>query len=128
MNWRRYNTLKALETVAAQELYRSERRILVAGFLAPWIFLLTLNASLFANSASLSCAAALVVEHLLAKKFYAKYQENIGRAEDGWYARPSPESQALHRRCLALGIYGVLLWGFGSYPVTWLVNLVCVGT
>lgn len=124
----RSKALKAIETVAASTLYVWERRILIAGFLAPLIFLPTLNASLFANSASLSCAAALVVEFLLAQKVYNKYQENIARAEQGWYALPSPESQTLHRRCLTLGIYGVLLWGFGSYPVTWLVGLVCVGT
>lgn len=120
--------MRAVETVAAPELYRWERRISIAGFLAPLIFLPTLNASLFANSASLSCAAALVVEFLLAQKVYDKYQKNIVRAKEDWYAHPSPESQALHRRCLALGIYGVLLWGFGSYPVAWLTGLVCLGT
>jgi hypothetical protein len=115
--------LKAKETVVTQKLYRWERRFLVAGFLLPLIFLPTLNASLFANSASLSCAVALVVEYLLARKFSEKYQKNIERTEEGWYALPSPESQTLHRRCLALGVYGVLLWGFGSYPVTWLADL-----
>ena len=115
--------MEAVETVASPELYRWERRLVVAGFIAPLPFLIGLNGTLFANSASLPCAAALIVEYLLAQKTAKKYQENIVRAEEGWYAMLSAESHVLHRKCLALGIYGVLLWGFGAYPVSWLAAL-----
>ena len=114
--------MEAVETVASPELYRWERWLIAAGFIAPLPFLFGLNGTLFANSASLPCAAALLVEFLLAQKTAKKYQKNIVRAEKGWYAMPSAESQALHLKCLALGIYGVLLWGFGAYPVNWLAG------
>lgn len=77
---------------------------------------------LFANSASLSCAAALIVEFLLAQKVVDKYQKNIVRAQEGWFAMPSAESQVLHLKCLALGVYGVLIWGFGSYLPLWFLG------
>jgi len=115
--------LEAREIVASPELYRWERRILVAGFLAPLPFIPTLNGPLFANSACLSCTAALLVEYLLAQKVQDKYRKNIARAEKGWFALPSEESQSLHLKCLLLGAYGVLIWGFGSYPLTWLASL-----
>ena len=115
--------MKARQVIASPELYRWERRILIAGSLAPLLFIPTLDGPLFANSGSLPCAAALIVEYLLAQKVQDKYRKNIARAEQGWFALPSEESQSLHLKCLLLGLYGVLLWGFGSYPLSWLASL-----
>ena len=115
--------MEARQVVASPELYRWERRILVAGIFAPLLFIPTLNGPLFANSGSLPCAAALIVEYLLAQKVQDKYRKNIARAEEGWFALPSEESQSLHLKCLLLGLYGVLLWGFGSYALSWLASL-----
>jgi len=106
--------LEVRKTIAAPTLYRWERLLLFAGFIAPFFFLPSGNWTLFANSASISCACALVVEFMLAQKTYRKYQLNILRAQNGWFAALSVESRVLSVLGLCLGIYGALLWGFGQ--------------
>ena len=103
--------MEVKKTIAAPTLYRWERLLLFVGFIAPFFFLPSGNWTLFANSASISCACALVVEFMLGQKAYKKYQRNIVRAEKGWYAAPSLESKVLAILGLLLAIYGALLWG-----------------
>ena len=106
--------MEVRKTIATPSLYRTERLLLFVGFIVPFLFLPTGNWTLFANSASISCACALVVEFMLGQKAYVKYQRNMARAEKGWYAAPSLESKVLAFLGLCLGVYGVLLWGFGQ--------------
>jgi hypothetical protein len=87
---------------------------LFAGFIAPLLFLPSGNWTLFANSASISCAFALVVESMLWNKFYRKYQTNLALAQKGWFAELSREFRILSFLGLCLGVYGALLWGFGQ--------------
>ena len=106
--------MKVRTTTAAPTLYRWERIVLFVGFVAPFFFLQTGDWTLFANSASISCACALVVESMLGKKLYRKYQTNLALAQKGWYADLSREFKVLSFLGLCLGVYGALLWGFGQ--------------
>ena len=106
--------MEVMRTVAAPTLYRWERLLLFVGFIAPLFFLPSGNWTLFANSASISCACALVVEFMLGKKFYRKYQTNLRLTQKGWFAELSREFTILSFLGLCLGVYGALLWGFGQ--------------
>ncbi len=103
-----------MRTIAAPTLYRWERIILFIGFIAPLFFIPRGDWTLFANSGSISCACALVVEFMLAQKLYRKHQTNIALAQKGWYADLSREFKVLSLLGLCLGVYGALLWGFGQ--------------
>jgi hypothetical protein len=106
--------LEVIRTIAAPTLYRWERMLLFLGFIAPLFFLPSADWTLFANSASISCACTLVVEFMLGKKVYRKYQTNLALARKGWFAELSREFTILSFLGLCLGVYGALLWGFGQ--------------
>jgi len=106
--------VEVIRTTAAPTLYRWERILLFLGFIAPLLFLPSGDWTLFANSASISCASALVVEFMLGKKFYRKYQMNLALARKGWFAELTREFTILSFLGLCLGVYGALLWGFGQ--------------
>ena len=92
--------MEVKRTIAAPSLYRSERMLLFLGFIAPLFFLPSGDWTLFANSASISCACALVVEFMLTKKLYRKYQTNLALARKGWFAELSQEFTILTFLCL----------------------------